>query len=285
VRRPATPAGGYKLIAVDLDGTFLSGSGEPHEADLAALRRCMDAGVVVTIATGRLYPGTRPAAEAVGIQGLVACADGSHIVRASDHVTIKHNGMHEEATRFIKSSVSAYDLPTFLFAADRIVHDDAGGDFVPYVRTWSDDVRRTERVVDHPLWDERLALTAVVALGDEESLLGCVERMREHISHHVQIAAFPLRRMGTLWGMIARASSDTKGSALAEIARSHGLELDQCVAVGDWMNDVPMLEAAGRSFAMGQAPPEVKASATDQLEETSVVGGGVARAVSVCFGL
>jgi len=285
VRRPANPVGGYKLIAVDLDGTFLSASGEPHEADLAALRRCVERGVVVTIATGRLYPGTRPAAQAIGIQGTVACADGSHLVRASDHVTLKHNGMHEEAARFIKKSVTAFELPTFLFAADLIVHDESGDAFVPYVKTWSDDVRRTEKVADHPLWEERQAITAVVALGDEDSLLGCVERMRESISNHVQIAAFPLRRLDGLWGMIARASSDTKGSALAEIAASHGLGLEHCVAVGDWLNDVPMLEAAGRSFAMGQAPPEVKAAATDVLTETSVGGGGVARAVSLCFGL
>jgi hydroxymethylpyrimidine pyrophosphatase-like HAD family hydrolase len=51
------------------------------------------------------------------------------------------------------------------------------------------------------------------------------------------------------------------------------------------LNDVPMLEVAGRSFAMGHAPDEVKSIATDVLEETAEQGGGVARAIEAVFGI
>ena len=56
-------------------------------------------------------------------------------------------------------------------------------------------------------------------------------------------------------------------------------------AVGDWINDVPMFMAAGRSFVMGQAPEEVKNVATDVLEETVETGGGIARVVRDVFGI
>ena len=42
---------------------------------------------------------------------------------------------------------------------------------------------------------------------------------------------------------------------------------------------------AGRAFAMGQAPDEVKTRATDVLSETSETGGGVAAAVEKAFGI
>jgi hydroxymethylpyrimidine pyrophosphatase-like HAD family hydrolase len=46
-----------------------------------------------------------------------------------------------------------------------------------------------------------------------------------------------------------------------------------------------MFEVAGRSFAMGQAPDEVKAKATDVLPHTVEEGGGVASAIELAFGI
>jgi hydroxymethylpyrimidine pyrophosphatase-like HAD family hydrolase len=48
--------------------------------------------------------------------------------------------------------------------------------------------------------------------------------------------------------------------------------------VGDWLNDVPMLQKAGQSFAMGQAPAEVRSAAKHLLAADIWIGGGVAEA-------
>ena len=60
--------------------------------------------------------------------------------------------------------------------------------------------------------------------------------------------------------------------------------LRETVCVGDWLNDLPMMSCAGRSFAMGQAPAEVKAAASDVLERTIEHGGGIAEAIDRAFG-
>ena len=57
------------------------------------------------------------------------------------------------------------------------------------------------------------------------------------------------------------------------------------VVVGDWMNDIPMLSVAGRGVAMGQAPAEVQAVATDLVHPTSTEGGGIAAAIAAIFGV
>jgi hydroxymethylpyrimidine pyrophosphatase-like HAD family hydrolase len=88
-----------------------------------------------------------------------------------------------------------------------------------------------------------------------------------------------------LWAMIVRSSIGTKGTALAWIAEHEGIALADTVCVGDWINDVPMFDVAGRSFVMGQAPAEVKARATDVLRMTSEHGGGVAYALREAFGI
>jgi hydroxymethylpyrimidine pyrophosphatase-like HAD family hydrolase len=57
--------------------------------------------------------------------------------------------------------------------------------------------------------------------------------------------------------------SDTagKGAALAALAGEQGLAPQECAAVGDYLNDIPMLTWAGWAVAMGQAPAEVRAVA------------------------
>jgi hydroxymethylpyrimidine pyrophosphatase-like HAD family hydrolase len=85
----------------------------------------------------------------------------------------------------------------------------------------------------------------------------------------------PIRK----FAMIIRAGGPTKGTAVTWLAEHHGCLPADVVAVGDWLNDVPMFEVAGRSFAMGQAPRELKDCATDELEADGQDGGGIAEAV------
>ena len=56
----------------------------------------------------------------------------------------------------------------------------------------------------------------------------------------------------------------TKATAVAALAADLGIERDEVVTVGDNHNDLPMLEWAPRSYAMGNATDEVKASANHE---------------------
>jgi Cof subfamily protein (haloacid dehalogenase superfamily) len=274
-----------KLLAVDLDGTLLDMCGEPHEADLRALRALGKSGVEISIITGRLYSGARPSAEKIGLCGPIACADGSHVVDVATHTTLLHHGIHGSCAHTMREALKKHRAATFLFAENRIVHDDLGESFLPYVRTWSNDILRADEVHDHALWSTPQGLTAVVAVGTAAQISRTHEDIQARVGPTVQIAMFPIRRIPGVWGLVVRAAGRTKGSALTWIARHHGFALEETVCIGDWLNDVPMLVVAGRSFAMGQAPDEVKQSATDVLEATHERGGGIAHVVEFVFGI
>jgi hydroxymethylpyrimidine pyrophosphatase-like HAD family hydrolase len=127
-------------------------------------------------------------------------------------------------------------------------------------------------------------MTAVVALGREANVGRTVADIQRDATESVQVAMFPLRHGGESWGMVARAAGGTKGTALEWIAERYGVPVQQTVCVGDWLNDLTMLETAGRSFAMGQAPAEVKSAATDVLDRTIETGGAIAEAIGKAFG-
>jgi hydroxymethylpyrimidine pyrophosphatase-like HAD family hydrolase len=84
--------------------------------------------------------------------------------------------------------------------------------------------------------------------------------------------------------VLVRAAGPNKGTALAELCRTAGCTLADAVAIGDWVNDVPMFEVAGRSFAMGTAPDAVRAKATDVLDRPAGAGGGIAEAIRRAWG-
>jgi Cof subfamily protein (haloacid dehalogenase superfamily) len=276
--------GPYKLLAIDLDGTLLDREGEPNDVDVRALKKLIARGVKVTILTGRLYSGTRPTAELLGIDGPVGCADGSHIVSVKNTKTLLHRGIRGRAADRLRESLERNDLVAFLFAEDAIVHDERGADYLPFVKTWSTDLRYAHRITEHALWESKDGMTAVVALGREANIGRTVADIQRDTTESMQVAMFPFRRDSQQWGMVARASGGTKGTALSWIAGHYGVKVEETVCVGDWLNDLAMLETAGRSFAMGQAPDEVKAAATDVLERTIDEGGGIAEAIEKAFG-
>lgn len=276
-----------RLLAVDLDGTLLDPTGTPHAHDVRAIHAALAAGVAVSIVTGRLYSGTRGTVEVLGLRGAVACADGSHLVRASDHTTLVHIGVRDLQAEALRVAFARAGVATFVFARDAIGHDPAGAPFVDYVATWSSDVRVVEDVFQHALWSGDEGVTAVVAVGKQEEVTAVVAELQRELPGAVMAAAFPMRRGSHvgLWAMIVRSSIGTKGTALRWIAEHEGVAMADTVCVGDWINDVPMFEVAGRSFVMAQAPAEVKARATDVLRMTSEHGGGVAHALREAFGI
>jgi hypothetical protein len=78
-----------------------------------------------------------------------------------------------------------------------------------------------------------------------------------------------------------RAPGHDKHTGLARVAEQLGVTRERVAAVGDWFNDMGMLEWAGRSFAMHGAPEAVCRAAKSVLKVRAGQGGGVAEAISL----
>jgi Cof subfamily protein (haloacid dehalogenase superfamily) len=273
-----------KLLAVDLDGTLLDHNGVPHVRDIEALHRASREGIVVTIVTGRLYSGTRQSAEAVGIRGPVACVDGNHVVHTGTDTTLVHHGLERDHALHLRAILARRGPASFLLSMSQIVHDESGSEFLPYMSKWSTDLRQAEWVPDDPSWDDDGAVTAVVSIGTEDQILSTRDDLVERVGDGMFLAVFQVS-FGGHWALFARANHADKGTALAWLAHHHGCTLAETVCVGDWINDIPMLRVAGRSYAMPHAPPEVKSAASDVLPDSAAEQGAMTQVLSEAFGL
>jgi Cof subfamily protein (haloacid dehalogenase superfamily) len=251
-----------------------------HERDKKAVAALIDRGVHVSICTGRMYSGTREIARSIGVDGPVGCLDGSQVVHAGDDSTLASHPIAKDLTEPIRQTLREFDPVTFLFSDDTILHDGRGDPYLSFVGLWSKRALRLGNVLDSDHFREDRTVAALVSLGDQNQIRGAASRLLESLADQVQIGLFNVRPRDTEapWGMVVRAAGVSKATALARIAEHYGVSIEETVAVGDWVNDISMLRAAGRSFAMAQAPDEVVASATDVLEADAVAGGGIEEA-------
>jgi hypothetical protein len=254
-------------------------SGQVHERDRDAIARLLKKGVPVAVCTGRMYSGTRDIARAVGVVGPVACVDGVHIVNTHDDKDLLLQTIAPTAAETLFRVLTEHRPTTFVFSDDTLFHDETGAPYLSYVQTWS---RRAQRLVDAiaHFGGSDSPVAGLVSLGTEEQIHGTYASLVAEAGETLQCATFSLRSPGFegLWGMVVRAAGVSKATALEWIARHYGIDPSEVVAVGDWLNDIPMLARAGRSFAMAQAPDQVKEAATDQLEADAITGGGIAEA-------
>ena len=266
----------YRLLALDLDGTLLRGDQRVDELDIAAINELRAAGVTVTIATGRLYSGALAAARACSIEGAIACVEGSHIVEVGSTTDLVHHPIPEVSAARLRRAFAEHGLASFVFDRDGIHHDHAGAPYARYVSTWSQNLRVVEEA---RAWDT-LPLAAV-AVGEPAAVAGAYAAIR---GEPVFSVSFAVSMCPGKHAVLVRAAGPTKGTALAELCRIAGCTVAEAVVVGDWVNDVPMFEVAGRSFVMGGAPEAVRAKASDVLARGAGTGGGIAEAIRRAWG-
>lgn len=268
-----------RLLALDLDGTLYRHDGTISQWDIEAVARARAAGIVVTIATGRIALGALPAARALALDTHLVCAEGAVIVDAVTGDTIEHRPMELGHVEWLIHNASAHGLASFWFLHDEIHGEEQGDAHLDYIRTWSPTVTMHHRLQSSPAWEHRAKVTMTVAVGEREAVHAARAFVEREHPEKLLTVSFPMDREGTNWTLLVRDLRVDKATGLDSVSRRLGITASEVAVVGDWVNDIPMFRWAGRSFAMGQSPEHVASQATDRLASTHRTGGGVAEAI------
>ncbi|MFK7990220.1 MAG: HAD-IIB family hydrolase [Sandaracinaceae bacterium] len=271
----------YRMLVVDLDGTTIPWDAPIADKDIEAAHKLADAGVAVTIATGRIFSGSIDAARALGVQGSIACVNGSHLADVQTGEDQHAHTLTKEALAHVEDMISSHALTPVLLTAEDVHHGPDMDAIAPFIARWS------ERLVKHPdrikEWDAPGVLAAM-AFGPPDAIERAADELEALESDALELVRFTLFDSGQA-GMKVRVAGHTKGTALATLAEERGLTLEETVAVGDWHNDVPMLKAAGLSFVMAQAEDTVAQHADHRLKSDGVSGGAIAEIAERVFGV
>jgi Cof subfamily protein (haloacid dehalogenase superfamily) len=259
-RQPETPASTVppRLIATDLDGTLLRDDKSVSPRTVAALAAAEEAGIEVFFVTGRPARWMDVVSDHVHGHGLAICGNGAAVVDL-------HGGAH----RFVKVRELARENA---LDAVRLLRDAAPGTVYAIEQTYG-----FNQEPDYP----KLHMEVPDILLSAEELLGPAgplpdEPVLKILAYHPTLDPDAFLTLARLAlgdrANVTRSSPSalleisgpgvSKASTLALCCAERGISHEQVVAFGDMPNDVEMLTWAGRSYAMGNAHPDVIAAAS-----------------------
>jgi Cof subfamily protein (haloacid dehalogenase superfamily) len=244
-----------RMVATDLDGTLLRSDGTVSDRSRAALRSAADTGLLVVFVTGRPPRWLDVLVEETGYAGVAVGANGAVLYDVTTEQLVSAHLLDTALLVELGSAIRS-EFPEVQFAVEY------GGGFGAepgYVHDWEINPPYDRRGV--PIAEPRVGSLAEIATeaavkllakdhnADADAFLAAATVIvgdRATITHSSSFGLLEISAPGV-----------TKATGLAELAESHGIAPHEVLAVGDMPNDIPMLQWAGRSYAVANAHPAV----------------------------
>jgi 5-amino-6-(5-phospho-D-ribitylamino)uracil phosphatase len=262
VSAPA-PRGGYRLLALDIDGTLLRTDKTLSPRTRAAVDAARARGVHLVLVTGRRHPSARKVAEDLG----------------GDVPLVLHNGalildVDEGRTTVLRCRPlpRALALETAALGrrhgADPVLHCGQRGEGRLLVHEGPRSSTLLAYYLDRSHPDVTLCAAFEDTLGEDpiqvmfggrlEDMAALLPALQAALGDRVRIerTVYPAQGVGLL-DVLER--SVGKAEALAFLQQRWSLSAAETLAIGDNWNDREMLENAGLGLVMGNADPEMRA--------------------------
>lgn len=242
---------GYRLIALDIDGTLRTDAHPMAQATRDALNRVRQAGAVVTLATGRTYRSARPFFDDLGLVSPVVTFQGARVNDPRTHEVLWHRPLTPTMAHRALDHLAPWDMEVVGHYADEI--------YVRQSTPWAEayGLRSDTRV--NVVEDLRaladMGPTRLVAVGEPTRVRELEREMVAANDGHLYVT----RSLPHFCEVLHPKGG--KEAALAWVCGRLGIGEDETVAFGNGYNDVPMLRWAGLGVAVGDAVPEVLAVA------------------------
>lgn len=237
-----------KLILVDLDGTLLNDEHVVSERNGAAIERAVAAGAHVVVATGRPVRILDPIRAHLG-HTIALAYNGAVVYDLSTDTVVEAHLLDGDIFRRAVEAVRAKGY-VFAVAAEGLPDRGIRGELA--FREDGDIPRGTLE----QLSDGGVVKGLVFAKPDQ------FDAVWDAFSN-----GFPgqleVTRSGIVGLIEISATGVSKGGVIAGLAKQWGIDASDAIAFGDMPNDLAMFRWAGRSVAMGNAEPEVKAAANE----------------------
>lgn len=246
-----------KLVALDMDGTLLDRSSRLTDFTIDTLRSAQRAGITVAICTGRYLENVQVMLQDAGIACPIIALNGGTVQAGEQRV---HTAFMPQGTvRRLYEAFEQTNASYYLFGEKSVVTRRSGQRHhseISYARRLEGD------------FGVRFAVgkEAAEAASHKRQFKFYVYQDFESCTVDAALAA-----IRDISGIACTRSSDhnfevmpagvDKGTGLYQLAQHFCIPMQAVMAVGDQENDIPMLNVAGLSVAMGNASDKAKAAA------------------------
>lgn len=271
---------GLRLVGSDLDGTLLNATLDVGARTREALPLAVAAGVQFVYVTGRPPRWLGPVTDQTGVAGMAVCGNGALVIDLAGGRLIRASTIEAdlavEAVTHLRAAV-----PGITFAVERLAPGAHGEFGLGRLSVFGMELAYS------PLWGrppeaEIGDVIGLIGRGQVLKILAIPPQDSGHDSDSlVELALGPFGRRLHVTHSGARGSlieimdgSVDKGVGFQEVAAELGVDAALTAAVGDMPNDIPLLRAAGTSYAVANAHPLARAAADHLLPSNEEDGVG-----------
>lgn len=243
-----------RLIVSDFDGTLLNSSHGISERVRSAIGKFIDDGGIFAVCTGRMTASILPQVRALGLKGLVVAYQGGVIAEIESGKIIKNSALKSGQAAEICKELEDSGAYVNAYFGDTMFSDIPADN--EYLKIYEGITGITASHVNMPL-SEYVALNGLEC---QKIASLCFPQDREKIyarlskkfadKYEVTCSAEVLVEIAPL--------GENKGAAVKFLAEHYGIPIEKTVAMGDNLNDLSMVEAAGVGVAVGNAVEELK---------------------------
>ncbi len=245
----------YPLIVSDFDGTLVNQDGSITQKNKDAIAKYIAAGGVFAISTGRLPAGILPRAKELGLSGILCCCQGAIILDIQTEELLCAGRMNFDSAIAACKKMEEWGLHIHAYDVWRYY---SNVDDQP-LRLYEVATKTKAVVIDKPM-SAFLAETGLCPC----KLLAMIEpkdadRLRALLEKENYAGCAVTKSADFLVEVVQKEYS--KGTAVEFLANRYGVPLEKTIAIGDQLNDLPMLQKAGLGIAVANADEGLKKAA------------------------
>ncbi|ORT99236.1 Cof-like hydrolase [Anaerovibrio sp. JC8] len=237
-----------KLFVTDMDGTLLNSQRQINEGVKKAIKKAVEAGVIFTIATGRMHISALPYVKDLGVNVPVITYNGALIKTLEGEelfASYLDRGLVEELVAFAESK----GLYIQVYSDDKLYYREENDKSTLY--RGSAGVEGHAVGDDLPKYMNKVPKLLIIADNSEKG-----DQIVEEVSNKFGDRIVAVKSTHIYIELIKPGVN--KASAIARLAEKYNIPMESVLAIGDSNNDLTMIEAAGFGVAMGNANENVK---------------------------
>lgn len=245
----------YKVIASDMDETLLNDQHVICQRNIDLIRLAKEKGVKFVPATGRGFMSIQRDLKLLGLydipQEYVISFNGGALTEDKNNQLLYFEGLSFEKTKEIFEFGLQQDVCQHIYTKDKVYVFNLSESEAKRIQEQQVECEiMTENSMDF-LKDE--PISKILFQNTDVPYLMSLEPQMKSITEGMCAVSYSSNRY-----MEFNKIGVDKGEGLKHLAQIIGVDLSECIAVGDNYNDLPMLEVAGLSVAAGNAVDDVK---------------------------
>lgn len=268
-----------KLICSDVDGTLLDSNHRIPQYNIEMIRQVVEQGIPFALTSGRIKGALTFLQRELGITGPLICQNGAYITDGD--TLVFERTVETDIARIIYPIIQKEGLQMFIFKGEHWYanEQDSWAEKEYKVSTVPGIIGPFNGLLDQ--WKEQgEGFHKLLCMSDDPQAVIRTERLlKEMFSDRLTIYLSSPRYIEIL------AKGIDKGTGITKLASYLGIDVGQVMAIGDYYNDIPMLDLAGKSVVLSNAPMEVQGHADLTVPSNDEAGLGIAIEREVLSGL